>query len=61
MSGDNFDSVSPRTVAMRLDHLQQWYPNSGRDPNQGCWGSDVGSREGFMDNSVNMEKIKISV
>ena len=35
-------------------------PTSGRDPNQGrgVGGSDVGSREGFMDNSIIMKKSK---
>jgi hypothetical protein len=36
--------------------LSQWFPTSGRDPNQGRGVSDVGSREGFLKNSIIMKK-----
>jgi hypothetical protein len=28
--------------------VTQWFPTSGRDPNQGRWVSDLGSPEAFM-------------
>jgi len=36
-------------------HVVQCFPTSGREPNQGRGGSDVGLREGFMKNSINMD------
>jgi len=36
-------------------HVVQWFPTSGREPNQGHRGSDLGLREGFMKNSINMD------
>ena len=36
--------------------LHQWFPTSGRDPNQGCGWSDVRSRDGFMENSIIMKR-----
>jgi hypothetical protein len=38
------------------DPLYQWFPTCGRFPNQGGGVSDVGSREGFMENSIIMKK-----
>ena len=39
--------------------MDQWFPPSGRDPNQGPGASDVGSREGFLENSIIIKKITI--
>jgi hypothetical protein len=39
-----------------LNLLRQWFPTSGRDSNQGRGGSDVGSREVFMENSIIIKK-----
>ena len=36
--------------------IEQWLPNSDRDPNEGSGGSDVGSRVGFMKNSTITKK-----
>ena len=41
--------------------IQQWFPISGRDTNEGRMGSDVGSLEGFMKKSLIMKKIKIGI
>jgi len=39
--------------------LSKWFPTSGRDPNEGRRGSDVGSRDSFVQNSIIMgEKSK---
>jgi hypothetical protein len=37
---------------VRTHCIKQRFPTPGRDPNQGRGGSDVGSREGFMENSI---------
>jgi hypothetical protein len=34
----------------------QWFPTSGRDPNQGRGVSDVWSQGGFVENSINIKK-----
>jgi hypothetical protein len=41
--------------------LYQWFPTSGRDPNQDRGESDVGSQEGFMENSIIMKKSKFFI
>jgi len=37
--------------------LERWFPNLGRDPNEGRGGSDVWTREEFMENSIITIKI----
>jgi hypothetical protein len=37
--------------------VEQWFPTSGRDPNQARGSSDLGSREGFMENSIIMYEL----
>ena len=37
--------------------LERWFPTSGRDPNEGRGGSNVGTRDGFMENCMSMIKI----
>jgi hypothetical protein len=39
-------------MAPQFVTLRHWFPTSGRDPNQGHGGCDVGSREGFTENSI---------
>jgi hypothetical protein len=39
-------------------YVGQWFPTSGRDPNQSRGGSDIASREGFMENSIIMGEKK---
>ena len=43
-------------TAVPWESVQLWFPTSGRDPNQGRRGSDVESREGFMENSIVIQK-----
>jgi hypothetical protein len=38
--------------------IGQWFPNSGRDPNQGREGSDVRSRECLTEISIIIKKNK---
>jgi hypothetical protein len=38
--------------------VNQWFPTSDCDPNEGRGGCDVGAREGFIENPIIMEKIK---
>jgi hypothetical protein len=42
----------------RFKGVGQWLPAAGREPNQGLRGSEVGSRDGLMQNAVIMKKIK---
>jgi hypothetical protein len=49
---------SVRIVFVPIHQLKQWFPTSGRNPNKGRGESDVWSREGFLDNSTTMKKIK---
>jgi hypothetical protein len=37
------------------DHVVQWFPASGRDTSQGRGGSDIGLREGFVENLIVMD------
>jgi hypothetical protein len=48
-------TVSLGVKRLRREALHQWFSTSGRDPNHGRWGSNVGSREGFMENSIIMK------
>jgi len=40
-----------------LYSLSQWFPTSGRVPNQGRVGSDLGSPEGFMEKLIIIKKM----
>jgi hypothetical protein len=47
---------------LHLHHsLHQMFRISGRDPRKGRGVSDVGSREGFMENSIIIKNVKTSI
>ena len=52
----SFTCASNVIAFVVFNAVPQWFPTSGRDPNQGRGGSDVGSGEGFMENAIIMKK-----
>ena len=38
--------------------LMQWFPSSGRDPDEGRGGPDVESQDSFREDSIIMPKFK---